>query len=53
MSEAPTEEQTFEFADLKAKFNGNYIFLEDVLDDVVYDLKEAQALRDWLVRVLP
>lgn len=56
MSEAskqPEAEQTLELSDLKAKFDGTYLFLEDLLDDVVYDVTEAQALRDWLVKVLP
>lgn len=41
------------FRDLKAVWDGDYLHIEDNLDDVVFDMAEAMALKNWLNEVLP
>lgn len=48
-----SEPDTITFRDLTASYDGQFVTIEDVIDDVIFDVEEAQALRDWLVKVLP
>lgn len=41
------------FRDLEAEWDGEYLYLNDTLDRVVYDAAEAIALKNWLNEVLP
>jgi hypothetical protein len=41
------------FRDLKAKWDGKYLQLDDHDQRVVYDEAEAIALKNWLNEVLP
>jgi hypothetical protein len=46
--------EMFEFGDLRTELRASGILiLQDTKDTVVYDSKEALALRDWLNEVLP
>lgn len=41
------------FRDLKAEWDGEYLYLDDLDERVVYDAAEAIALKNWLNEVLP
>lgn len=49
----PQHGLTLRFKDLKAKLENGYLHIEDNLDDVVFDIAEAIALKNWLNEVLP
>ncbi len=41
------------FRDLKAEWDGKYLYLKGIANSVVYDEAEAIALKNWLNEVLP